>query len=141
MSIKINGVEYEAVQFKPEGNRDDIYDEFEPARYCIVNKETGEIVDDSQGYGYTTAQKAYAGFGFKGRHKNVKAYAKKRKKRRNEIRKWVDRHRDFGDALEDEMFQRLKNGEQPCAPADVEALLSRFGLECPYPPAELLESL
>lgn len=39
------------------------------------------------------------------------------------------------------MLQRLKNGEQPCVPADVEALLARFGLECPYPAAELLDLL
>lgn len=85
MSIKIDGVEYEAVQFNSEGDRDEIYDKFESARYCIVNKETGEIVDNAQGYGYKTARKAYAGFGFKGRHKNVKAHAKKRKKCRNAI--------------------------------------------------------
>lgn len=141
MSITIEGVEYEAVQFKPESDGNDFFDQFEPARYCIVNRDTGEVVDDAQGYGYKTTQKAYASFGFKGRHKNVKAHAKKRKKRRNAVRKWVDKHRAFGDALEDEVFQRLKNGEQPFAPADVEALLARFGLECPYSAAELLDSL
>ena len=37
-------------------------------RYVIIDKETGEIIDDAQGYGYTTAQKAYKGYGWKRNH-------------------------------------------------------------------------
>ena len=37
-------------------------------RYVII--ESGEIVDDAQGYGYKTAQKAYAGWSYKNRDKS-----------------------------------------------------------------------
>lgn len=33
-------------------------------RYVIVDIDTGEILDDAQGYGYRTAQKAYAGYNY-----------------------------------------------------------------------------
>ncbi len=39
-------------------------------RYVIINTESGEIVDDAQGYGYKTAQKAYAGWSYKNRDKS-----------------------------------------------------------------------
>ncbi|EKZ0433753.1 hypothetical protein ENFAE_15000 [Enterococcus faecalis] len=34
-------------------------------RYVIVDTQTGEIVDDCQGYGYRTSRRAYACFGYK----------------------------------------------------------------------------
>ena len=34
-------------------------------RYVIVDTSTGEIVDDAQGYGYKSEQKAYACFSYK----------------------------------------------------------------------------
>ena len=33
-------------------------------RCVIIDTESGEIVDDAQGYGYKTAQKAYAGWSY-----------------------------------------------------------------------------
>ena len=39
-------------------------------RYVIIDTESGEIVDDAQGYGYKTAQKAYAGWSYKNRDKS-----------------------------------------------------------------------
>ena len=38
--------------------------EFEE-RYIIINSETGEIIDDAQGYGYKTSKKAYAAYYYK----------------------------------------------------------------------------
>jgi hypothetical protein len=37
-------------------------------KFVIIDTETGEILDDAQGYGYTTAQKAYKGYGWKRNH-------------------------------------------------------------------------
>ena len=34
-------------------------------RYVIIDKETGEILDDANGYGYKSKQKAYAAYGGK----------------------------------------------------------------------------
>ena len=39
-------------------------------RYVIIDKETGEILDDAQGYGYRTPQKTYAAYGYKTRDKS-----------------------------------------------------------------------
>ena len=48
-------------------------------RFVLVDKETGEIVDDAQGYGFTTERKAYACFAYH--------YYKD-----NEIIKWAECH-------------------------------------------------
>lgn len=48
-------------------------------RYVIIDTESGEIVDDAQGYGYKTAQKAYAGWSYKNRDKS-KDKEKRRKR-------------------------------------------------------------
>lgn len=31
-------------------------------RYILINTETGEVIDDAQGYGFKTPQKAYAAY-------------------------------------------------------------------------------
>ena len=41
-------------------------------RYAIVDVESGEILDDAQGYGYKSKQKAYAAYYWKNRPKEVK---------------------------------------------------------------------
>jgi len=38
-------------------------------RYAIKDTESGSIVDDAQGYGYKSAQRAYAGWAYKNRDK------------------------------------------------------------------------
>ncbi len=43
---------------------------FENRRFCIISSETGEILDDAQGYGYKTAQKAYVAYAYKTRDKS-----------------------------------------------------------------------
>lgn len=35
--------------------------------YIVVDTETGEVLDDAQGYGYKTANKAYAAYFWKNR--------------------------------------------------------------------------
>ncbi len=56
---------YKAVVFAPS-----IVSEKGGIRYAIVDIETGEIMDDAQGYGYKSAQKAYAGWAYKNRDKS-----------------------------------------------------------------------
>lgn len=45
--------------------------QYEP-RYVIVNEETGEILDDANGYGYKTIQTAHKGWGTKVNQKKKK---------------------------------------------------------------------
>lgn len=51
---------YKAVAYQPNKNSFEI-------RYCIVSTATGEVLDDAQGYGYKTAQKAHAAYTHKKR--------------------------------------------------------------------------
>ena len=72
---------YKAIQYKVTTHHDAVVDKEEPwnnssaydtfeMRYCIVSTDTGEVFDDAQGYGYKTAQKAYAAFAYKNRDKS-----------------------------------------------------------------------
>lgn len=61
-------------------------------RYVIVDIDTGEILDDAQGYGYRTAQKAYAGYNYKIMPKSEKA---KKVARERHMQKWLKDHKAF----------------------------------------------
>ena len=37
-------------------------------RFVMVDRATGTTVDDNQGYGFETQQKAYAAYGWKAKH-------------------------------------------------------------------------
>ena len=66
-------------------------------RYICVDPETGEILDDAQGYGYKSAQKAHAAFQYKNQSKAQKK-AKAQKKKR--VADWVKSHKDYTTAVE-----------------------------------------
>lgn len=68
---------YKAVPYKTTKTIKDEYEEYSTTeiRYRIVSVDivsvdTGEVLDDAQGYGYKTAQKAYAGYSYKNRDKS-----------------------------------------------------------------------
>lgn len=65
--------------------------EFE-SRYVVVDLETGEIVDDAQGYGYKTQRNAYAAYAYKTRDKSKEL---ERKNREIYIRQWMKEHKSF----------------------------------------------
>ncbi|QVK19782.1 hypothetical protein KHQ81_15865 (plasmid) [Mycoplasmatota bacterium] len=63
-------------------------------RYVIVNKETGEIIDDCQGYGYKTKQKAYVSYNYKynggrDRHNEIRYFWRKHKKIKKFVIDWL----------------------------------------------------
>lgn len=43
--------------------------DFKRERYIIVDVETGEILDDAQGYGYKSKVNAYKSFGYRNKRK------------------------------------------------------------------------
>ena len=61
-------------------------------RYIVIDEETGDILDDAQGYGYKSTQKAWAAWNYKHRDKN-KDKAKTEKTRK--IKKWRQEHKSF----------------------------------------------
>lgn len=65
------------------------------------------MLDDAQGYGYKTAQKAIVAFKWK-HDKKAQAWRKKKKK----IKKWLEENPEFDNELEDMLFQTQKAAYQ-----------------------------
>ena len=65
-------------------------------RFVVVDVDTGEILDNAQGYGYKTKQKAMAAWNYKTRDRSKDA-AKKAKERL--IKDWMQHHKGFVDAM------------------------------------------
>lgn len=125
---------YKAVPYKP-GNGENTYEE----RFCIVSTETGEILDDAQGYGYKTAQKAYAAWAYKNRDRKKD---KEKQKKERHIRKWLREHGDFAEAMEDAAFEVEKGALGPDEKFDaakVRELLQSAGIEVDFTAGELLK--
>ena len=79
-------------------------------RYIIVDTETGEILDDAQGYGFKSVQKAYACFAYK----NVSPQEKKsRELTKKAVQKWCKDHKSFVGFLEDDAFHIAKGSYGP----------------------------
>lgn len=73
-----------------------------PGRFVIVDPETGEVIDDAQGYGYKDKTKAYKAGWYKfGGGKN----------KVDEAQAWWKKHQEFELDLEEVLFQRVKEGE------------------------------
>ena len=72
----------------------------------IVSVDTGEVLDDVQGYGYKTAQKAYVGYSYKNRDKSKD---KAKQKKVNKIKKWMKENKSFIKYLEVIAFEIMKD--------------------------------
>jgi len=77
-------------------------------RFIIINIHTGEILDDAQGYGYKTIEKAFAVFYYK--KNNKKSDAKKKKTLKRTIERWLDKNEDFEDDIEYWIIQIIAKG-------------------------------
>lgn len=107
-------------------------------RYIIVDDETGEVLDDAQGYGYRTPQGAHASWSYKHRDK---AKDKVKEERCAHIRQWLKKHRQFSKELEWYDFQMLKGSLGPddkLDPPFVAKLLKEFDLKPDFSAGELL---
>ena len=66
-------------------------------RYVVVDNASGKILDDAQGYGYKSRQKATAAYNYKTKDPAKKsAWAKKKQV----ILKWMKEHKSFVDAID-----------------------------------------
>ena len=65
-------------------------------RFVVVDVDTGEILDNAQGYGYKTKQKAMAAWNYKTRDRS-KDTAKKAKEKL--IKDWMRNHKGFVDTM------------------------------------------
>ena len=141
---------YKAIQYKVTTHHDAVVDFHEPwnnasaydsteIRFCIVSTETGEILDDAQGYGYKTAQKAYAAYAYKNRDKSKD---KERLAKKKHIEKWMKEHKSFIKAMDDTAFQIEKGTWGPDDKFNskiVKEMLKDFKLEPDFTANELLK--
>ena len=107
-------------------------------RYRIEDAETGEVLDDAQGYGYRTAQKAYAGYAYKNRDKSKdrQKVAKKAK-----IQKWMKENKSFIHLMDACAFDIAKRSMTPeeFNATFVQKLLEENNLKPDFSAAELLK--
>ncbi len=114
------------------------YDTYD-TRYYIVDTETGEILDNAQGYGYKTAQKAYAAYAYKNRNKEKdKEYKDKVK----HIKAWMKKNKSFVKAMDRVSFEIAKGSWGPDDKFDakmVKEMLKEEGLEPDFSAYDLLK--
>lgn len=107
-------------------------------RYVIADTETGEVIDDAQGYGYKSAQKAYAAYGYKNRDRSKDAEKLQKKQR---IKKWMKEHKSFVRTMDQVAFEIAKGSWGPDDRFDaklVKEMLKGAGLETDFTASELL---
>lgn len=75
-------------------------------RYIVVSASTGEILDDAQGYGYRSRQKAHAAWAYK--HPTGE---QSHNRKLNKL--FMKQHKEFVNMWSDYLFDCLKNGEKP----------------------------
>ena len=80
------------------------------SRWVMKNINTGEILDDAQGYGYRTAQKAHAAWVYK--HPSKKQ-AGNRKKNMRTNKTFVKEHPSIGDDWAQAALDVYKDGGTP----------------------------
>lgn len=114
---------------------------FRKTRFCIVDVNTGKILDDAQGYGYRTAQKAYAGYSYKNRDKSKD---KERLAKKKHIRNWMRQNKSFVKLMDTYAFEIAKGTMAPDDKFDakfVKNLLKSEGLEPDFTAGELLKKI
>ena len=107
--------------------------------YRIISTINGEVLDDAQGYGYKTAQKAYAAYAYKTRDKSKNA---EKEKRKWYIRTWLKKHKSFVKLMDGIAFEIAKGSWGPNDKFDsklVAKLLKENNLEPDFTAGELLK--
>lgn len=91
------------------------------ARYVIVNEETGEILDDANGYGYKSIQTAHKGWAYKSKPKEEKD---KMNKQYLIVINWMKENKKVLSELEDMYFYAFKDGVE-VTNKDVEEVIGK----------------
>lgn len=140
---------YKAVPFTKITHHDAVINNDEPwedhpaydtreTRFYIVDTNTGEVLDDAQGYGYKTAKKAYAAYSYKNRDRSKD---NERLAKREHIKAWMKQHKSFVNLMDGYAFEMAKGTMAPGDKFDarfVKQLLKSDGLETDFTAGELL---
>ena len=78
-------------------------------RFVVIDEVTGKILDDAQGYGYRSVQKAHAAYAYKNRSAQKKARDKAMER---SVRKWTKEHPELCNLLKGLMLDCLKDHEK-----------------------------
>lgn len=110
------------------------------SRYIIIAADTGAVLDDAQGYGYRSPQKAHAAWAYKTQDKK-----KRKEKDRKEaaIRRWMKEHKEFVDMMDITAFEIIKGSWGPSKKFNtvlVRKMLDENGLKTEFTAAELLKT-
>lgn len=107
-------------------------------RFVVVDANTEEVLDNAQGYGYKSIQKAYAAWNYKHRDKAKQA---EKKKKEHEIKAWMKNHKDFVKLMDTCAFEIMKGSWGPDDKFDaklVKQMLKDNNLDVEFTPGELL---
>lgn len=108
-------------------------------RFVVVDKNTGEILDDAQGYGYKTVPKAYATYAYKTRDKSKD---KEKAAKQKQIKQWMKEHKDFVKMMDIVAFEIVKGswGEEEKFDAKfVKKMLAEHNLKPNFTAGDLLK--
>ena len=108
-------------------------------RYVVVDKETGKVLDNAQGYGYKSIKGAYAAYAYLNRDKSKD---KEKAERIKKIKKWLKEHKDFVALMDQISFELWKGSWGPGDKFDaklVKELLKNCELEPEFTPGEILK--
>lgn len=108
-------------------------------RYVVVDKDTGEVLDNAQGYGYRTVQAAYKAWAYKTRDRSKD---KEKAQRRKEIRSWMKQHKGFVEVMDTFAFEIAKGSwgaEDKFDAKFVKRMLKDNGLAPDFTAGELLK--
>lgn len=114
---------------------------FSNQRYVIVDSETGEIIDDAQGYGYKTKRNAYAAYGYKHRDKSKD---KEKKEKEEYIIAWMHNHEKFMDEFSAEvdvcefLIAKGEFDDKPYRSGLLEHMLKEYNLEIDFSKKDFL---
>lgn len=100
---------------------------YEP-RYVVINPETGEVLDDAQGYGFKTRQAAYKCYGFKLNHENPKQYKKDMKKI---IKDFIEANKDAFNEVYRSLEYATRDNEKVTNKMIIQ-LLKQYNIELPF---------
>lgn len=108
-------------------------------RYIVVNIQTGEILDDAQGYGYKSVKNAYSAFSYKTRDKSK---GKEKKRKELKIKSWMSKNKGFVRFMDQIAFEIQKGSwgpDEKFNTAFLKKMLKENNIEIEFSASELLK--
>ena len=90
-------------------------------RYVIIDKETNQVLDDANGYGYKSKENAHRCWAYKSRSKEDK---NKINKKYEAVIKWIDKNKKIIDELDNMAFYAFKDGDD-LTTKDIEEVIGK----------------